>query len=555
MGRVWFALLSCLILANCSPARMGTKGKSPKKDPAPQSSPSTPKQEPSAPTPQASPPPSEPQAGAPGAHPTPSAQSSSPPPSAPPSATRLSTQPVIPPRLVDTPTSSENTSGSEVPLNNSAGPNSYIPGLTDSAPTCVGEACARSAITDAGKYLTEQNLRFKPKTRKLEILFVLDTSTSMHDEHAAIAREIGAFIAELSPEVSYRLGVMLAHGPNAKVPGVKVGHLYTKNAGPLVLDGDAILAEVKRDSNSIEELNARSPGLQGEELEKAQRKQASQRLAHLLKQRLQDLPLDRSNAQGEAGLLNLYKAFSGAQEKSELKRAGLLQEDSALLVVTVADEQDMCFDYAAASAAAGTPIKGNYSREQDRRSEEAAFLAHDTCARVANGHRLTPKHVFDAIKAAKGDRPVVFSGIHYLNDNLPTKTDKDAGDNEPGRGYLDLIKLGDGQAVDLSTEDFGKTLAEIGKFSNFRMKWEDTFVIPGKVDAARLDPNSIGVFIKSGNGEVHPVATGNVRVRINEKTRQPEVVIDYQSLEYAYEREWIDEGAKLIIEYGYKDKT
>jgi hypothetical protein len=443
--------------------------------------------------------------------------------------------------------------GPVVPLITPAGARTYTPGMDGAVATCQGEDCAQPLMTDAGKYVTEQALRFQPKTRKLEILFVLDTSASMRDEHEKISREIGRFIAELSPDVSFNIGVLLGHGPRTGAAGVKVGHLYTRDNEPLVIKSEDILNEVKRDSRLVGELQSR--GVQGRDLDREQRKQAAGKVAEALKHRLHQLPIDRSNAQGEAGLLNLYKALAGPRENQALRHAGLLQDDAALLVVFVADEQDICFDYAAASAAAGRQIVGSYASERDRAAETGAFNAADTCGQVALGERLTPQHVVSAARAAKGEMPVIFTGIHYWKETLPRRDDKFAGDNEEGRGYLDVIKLADGQAVDLGTEDFGKILSQIGEFSNFRMKYEDTFEIPGRVDTGRLDPMSIDLIIKSSTGQDHPILRGNVRTRVNERTRNAEVIVNYEALEFAYKQGWIDEGSKLIIHYGYKDES
>lgn len=456
------------------------------------------------------------------------------------------------PDAPDADQAAQRPAGAAVPLINPDGVRAYTPAMDNSSATCRDDDCAQPMMTDAGKYVTEQPLRFQPKTRKLEILFVLDTSASMRDEHDKISREIGRFIAELSPEVTFNIGVLLGHGPRSNAPGVAVGRLYSKDGDPLVIKSEDVLNEVKRDSTLVADLQSR--GVQARDLDREQRKQAAVKVAEILKRRLHQLPIDRSNAQGEAGLLNLYRALSGPVEKQELERAGMLQNDAALLVVFVADEQDICFDYAAASAAEGKQIVGSYSTERDRAAESNAFNSADTCGQVALGRRLTPEHVLTAARAAKGELPVIFTGIHYLKDTLPRRDDRFAGDNEDGRGYLDVIHLADGKAVDLGSEDFGKLLSQIGEFSNFRMKYEDTFEIPGSVDTDRLDPLSIELIIKSSAGRDHPILRGNVRARVNQRTGKAEVVVNFAALEYAYSQGWIDDGAKLIILYAEKDE-
>ena len=400
-------------------------------------------------------------------------------------------------------------------------------GESGTTPTCQGASCDQPILTDEGKYPTEQNLRFEPRTHELDIIFVLDTSASMRDEHQSVAREITKFISELSADVSYRIGIILAHGPRTKA-NVKVGSLYSEDQKNLVISSAEIGKTVSKD-------------------------QVAAKVSEILTARLAKLPIDRSEAQGEAGMLNLYTAFSDSVKRNELKRAGLLGDKAALLVVTVADENDICFDYEETSRRLGKEVIGTYATKLDRVREQNAFQAQDTCRSVANGQRLTAEDVVQAVHQARGSLPVIFTGIHYLEDQVPERTDEFSKDNEAGRGYLDVIEIGKGIAVDLASENFASALTKIGNFSNFHMKYENTFFIPGKVDVKRFDSNSVSVRIRSGDGQEHPIAAGNVRVKLDSAKQQVSVIIAYEALQSAYEQKWIGEGSKLLIDYGYKD--
>ncbi|MCB0386922.1 MAG: hypothetical protein KDD43_16120, partial [Bdellovibrionales bacterium] len=197
----------------------------------------------------------------------------------------------------------------------------YEPAVDTADATCEAESCQQPIVTDEGKLVTNQPLRFLPRTHRLDILFVLDTSASMRDEHHAIAREINKFIAQLSADVSYRIGVLLAHGPYSRALGVKVGSLYSGDDQDVVIKGDEIRKEL-RQRVSEADLNTA----------------VAKRVGEILTKRLDKLPIDRSQAQGEAGLLNLYTALSGAQQLNEMKRQGFMRNEAALLVVSVADE-------------------------------------------------------------------------------------------------------------------------------------------------------------------------------------------------------------------------
>lgn len=443
--------------------------------------------------------------------------------------------------------------GSGVPVMPEPKAKIYDPGSDTTEATCTGNDCNENFMTDAGNFKTEQDFQLTPMTQKLDVVFILDTSKSMRDEHEKISREMSDFIAKLSPEVSIRIGVMLAHGPGTGAKGVKVGYLFYRGSELPVIDSEDVLREVKRDSRLVMQLQQQ--GIQGIDLEKHQRQQAAARISEIMKVRLANLPNDRSKAQGEAGLLNLYKALTGAAEKAALKRAGILRDDAALLVVFAADEQDMCFDYSQPSLVTGKIHAGSYDKPIDETTEKAAFASNEICGRVTqDGQRLTPKHVFDAVKSAKGEMPIIITGIHYLDEERPDANDQHAGDNEMGHGYLDLIKLANGRAVNLKTEDFGNVLAEIGTFSNAKMKFEkNSFEIPGNVDPKRFEPKSVGVIIKTADGTQHPVDGANVETRNNEKTGRPEIVIKHEALEFIKNQGWSAPGTKLVIYYGYKD--
>lgn len=411
----------------------------------------------------------------------------------------------------------------------------YEPAIDTAEPTCEGESCLQPIVTDEGKFVTNQPLRFHPRTHQLDILFVLDTSASMRDEHHSIAREINKFISQLSSDVSYRIGILLAHGPNSRTPGVKVGALYSGDGQGVVIKADEIRKDLLQQVSETE-LNGA----------------VAKKVGELLTSRLEKLPIDRSQAQGEAGLLNTYSALSNARNLDEMKRQGFMRDEAALLVVFVADENDVCFDYEEESKKQGKVFVGTYASERDRQSERAAFESNETCARVARGQRLTPADVVAAARQAKGEMPVIFTGIHYLEGQVPERHDEFAKDNEAGRGYLEVIRLSDGRAVDLASEDFGKVLAQIGDFSNFRMKYEDTFVIPDRVDLNKLDPLSISVRIVAPDGTEFPIAPEHVRVRINAERGQAEVIIAYEALAEAYKDGRIKEGSSLRILYGLR---
>lgn len=412
--------------------------------------------------------------------------------------------------------------------------------------------------SDSGLIRDEIALQFQPRTKKLDVLFVLDTSASMRDEHQKISDEITSFISELSLDVSYRFGVLLGHGPHTRVKSVKVGHLYSETGKDQVIKADEFLEEIRSDREVVEGLHRAHPDWSEQDFERELRSQAAHRVADRLRARLTNLPDEGGRgAQGEAGLLNLYKALG--ENRQELKNQGFLRDESALLVIFLADENDVCYDYGAAERR-GEKVIRHYAKEIDLKTEEAAFLDAETCAHVANGQRLTPEIVAQTVRAAKTGWPTIVSGIMYIDEDSLVKakaSDQFSKDNEPGRGYLDLIKLmnegasenaSNGLVIDLADQDFKQKLSKIGDYSNFHMKYVDTFEFKLSQPES-LKSEDLVLYIQSGNGEDHEVAKSAYTAGFDDKQKKFLVRFDYKELEVAYKAGFIDSGAKLILEY------
>src|SRR5690606_15283042 len=77
------------------------------------------------------------------------------------------------------------------------------------------------------------------------------------------------------------------------------------------------------------------------------------------------IPADRTQAQGEALLANLnqflYKKYN---QSSEFPR-----KDAALSIIFISDENDVCFDYAAANAG-GLNLKPNFADRANGKTDQ-----------------------------------------------------------------------------------------------------------------------------------------------------------------------------------------
>lgn len=422
----------------------------------------------------------------------------------------------------------------------------------------------------------EFEFRSTPITNKLDILIVVDTSDSMHEERMLISAQMTNFIAQLSPDVEYRIGVLLGHGPHSTAPGVRLGELYVSPHVPgdmAVIKQDEILARIKSQGQVERDFRTRNPGASAEDVRKAISRAAAEQITKMLINKMQNgsagkLPIDKSPAQGEAGLLNLYTALKEGRQRDQLKSQGLLNNDAALQVLFVADENDVCYDYHYESKRLGQTIE---PRKPDLKrfpgmwenTELKAFLDPQTCAQAANGQRLTPQIVFDTTIAAKSGMPVVFSGILYIdNSQIPVKSDIWASENEMGHGYLDVIELGVGKAgnlsknvngikADLSKEDFGHVLAKLGDFANFRMKYEHVVELKNLHDANDIDPATIAVYmVENGNKKlINEYNSSFVTFIPGADRTSGRLVIQYESIQAVKERDLMRKGTSVVIQY------
>lgn len=299
----------------------------------------------------------------------------------------------------------------------------------------------------AGCFIDRHTQPAAEVTRKLDLLFVVDTSGSLDEERGAIADGIESFISALPPEVDYRIAVMLGHGKTA----AQYGKLYSyqNNATYRVLDPSMGIATIKT------------------------------RLRNNLMLTLNDNDTDG----GEAGLASLRRSLD--DDRLALARSqGFYRTDAALAVVFVADEQDICADYPAGV----TPVLDtNYI-------EPGAKIANCTRtapARIVDGvvitpsytEVITPESVLRALRDVQGERPLVVGGITY-NSNVYPRT----GENEYAYGYNETIAMANGVSVDLASGNYSSGLNQIGALATVRMSLNSEFsLMHQNVDPATID--------------------------------------------------------------------
>lgn len=327
---------------------------------------------------------------------------------------------------------------------------------------------------------------------KLDILIVADTSPSIAGSRRQIAEGIKSFIDQLPPHTDYRFAVMAAHSDETYDPA----KASTREGGKFV--GGRVLG---KQNESIGTISAR------------------------LSEMLTRMSSDPASDGGELGLYALDKALSEPY-LARHKQNGFFRDDAALAVIFVSDENDLC------SAVSQAP-HDNRDMFKGKSVEQTAHEHY--CQRTGLTHQ-TVLEKLRKVKTVAGTqtmRPLIVSGIVYTdNATIPAMP---AGEPFPqyyhekelGRGYLDLIRTSDPQAVVVDLAEATKTkqkftdgLVAIGREAKRQIEVKSEFVLrDGKV----IDRNTLCVVVD--NSELREVPSFETPVEglsfmFNEQSRQ-----------------------------------
>lgn len=293
-------------------------------------------------------------------------------------------------------------------------------------------------------------------TRKIDLLFVTDTSGSLDYERRAIADGIDAFVGALPAEVDYRIGVMGAHGSRS----AHSGRLYKHGPDPHVLDSMQM---------GLSEIRSK------------------------LRTKLMGVPSDRHSDGGEMGLYAITRAMDhGPMTSSRAK--GFFREDAALAVVFIADENDICASFPEGVTPVPDPEGGEASaRARDCTRRAPAWFEDGVQVSGAYDETITPESVLVKLrklqgwKDGKAGRPLLVAGIVYNRaETVPAD-----GENELGYGYLDLIRLANGVSVDLAEGHYNEGLSTIGSLATVKLNAVTEFTLA----RPEIDPATIQVQV------------------------------------------------------------
>jgi hypothetical protein len=352
---------------------------------------------------------------------------------------------------------------------------------------------------------TAQSLNPNKISSQLDVLLVMDTSASMRGgyengtggELGMIIPEMSSFVKQLNPNTDVRIGMILGHArPNARSPHNIHGKLFqVDGSDPAVID----YAKIRKSCPQNNELD----------------KCVNNKVANILKRKLRNIPNDHTEAQGEALFSSLYDALTDAKLKANIAKAGLFRPDATLAVITLSDEQEVCWDYDKWNQAHPKeqyfPANVHYGPKDKKTGQqkigpdphEAAFFKND-CPTLANGRPMSADEVWHALLDLKGGKQekLVITGVHYLNNDIPTELQDHYFEMEMGHGYLDLIEMAQGHPANMAAVDrknkvisFSNEMADIGKFAAFKMEYKGDFTCDTKFPLDQINPTSVELHI------------------------------------------------------------
>lgn len=295
------------------------------------------------------------------------------------------------------------------------------------------------------------------QTGKVDVLFVVQTSDSIQPQRELISTQVQAFIESLPPTADFNIAVMLSHGSTSSLSG----RLYRVESEPIVL-------------KSTELANAD--------------------IRTFLSQKLTQVVLDADAGGGEEGMFSLFNGITTPALLAESQGLGFFREDAALGVVFIADRRDIC-----AIVPVGVPEETDSGK---------------IAARIRDCEGLTAAGLTNRLALLKGAQAVQVSGILYADEPAP------AG-KELGYGYLDVIALNAGVAIDIANDNIADGLASIAELAGQQMGGQTEFVLTHE----NIDPKKIIVTV-NGVGATYTL-NGNVVTITSEIPAGATVVISY----------------------------
>ena len=182
-----------------------------------------------------------------------------------------------------------------------------------------------------------------------------------------IADGFDSFLAMMPEIADIRVAVMLGHGSTSS----RNGKLYQRGSESLILDNQI---------HTVDEIKTN------------------------LRTKMYNPHTDHSTDGGEAGLHSLNSSLKD-DRFIEIQNQGFYRDDAALVVIFVADEQDICAQFPQGV----TPVPDPQGKEDSSRIRDCTD---------GNGNQILDSQVvLNNLKAKIGDKPLVVGGVLYNNLN------------------------------------------------------------------------------------------------------------------------------------------
>ncbi len=294
--------------------------------------------------------------------------------------------------------------------------------------------------------------------KKLDVLFVQDTSGSMSDDWERVATNIASFVAEMPADVDTTYGVVLGH------VGTNTGKLYSVKPQTVFNNRTMTVAQIKTAlfDTFAAGMRVSDPG------------------------------------SGEALFHGLYQSVTKESVANQTK--GFFRADAALAVVFVSDEQEIGFPFPDPQAP-GLPPRCGAEYEDGIRRDWYTDKGIDL------------EVTYQAVKRLKGDMPLSMHAIVNRNaDDLFTRNPRGATclHDSVGYGYMEMVQKTGGVLFSIQ-QDTAAALKQIGQYTNQTLN----FILDFRLGWNASDVDQASILAKV-NGTVTPhvynVSTNVVRV-------------------------------------------
>lgn len=275
--------------------------------------------------------------------------------------------------------------------------------------------------------------------RSVDLLFVLDASSSLDAQRRKILDELDAFTTSLDAAGDYRIAVLLGHGGAS----ASSGRLLVADAfDQAVLDSRVHSPARIRDA-MLRKLARRFP--------------------------------DADQANGEALLYSFDKLLDRA---SAVQAQGFLRPEAAWSVIFVTDENDICF----------RPELHGYSSFPDyvpaaTDIERIAYRRY--CLDTSGSPTITPQRTLTKLMALQPARPVALGGIVHFDPALTPRR----GEEAIAHGVVELVRSHDrATLISLGAPSYRTGLTTLADLSTTSLALKTEFDLGAGV---RLAPESV----------------------------------------------------------------